>query len=105
MLKEQFGSYIVEFFCVNDRKNVDVKYPQTMRCIFCYSSPILVCNSKAQARKGLILYNTTNGITTFKKHVNANHFIIAKKFEKEVNSPLKKEVGKQPTKKKSSAFG
>jgi hypothetical protein len=37
--------------------------------------------------------------------VNANHFIIAKMFEKEVNNPLKREVGKQPTKKKSSTFG
>jgi hypothetical protein len=46
----------------------------------------LVCNSQAQARKGLILYNTTNGITTLKKHVNANHFIIAKMFEKEMKS-------------------
>jgi hypothetical protein len=40
-----------------------------------------------------------NGITTLKKHVNANHFIITKMFEEEVNSPLKWEVDNQPTKK------
>jgi hypothetical protein len=35
------------------------------------------------------IYNTTNQITTLKKHVNANHSIITKIFEDEVNSPLK----------------
>jgi len=45
--------------------------------------------------KGLFLYNTTNGITTSKKHVNANHSIIAKLFEKAINNPLKGKVGRQ----------
>jgi hypothetical protein len=40
-----------------------------------------------------------NGITTSKKHVNANHFIITKMLEEEVNCPLKGEVDNQPTKK------
>jgi hypothetical protein len=66
---------------VNDSKEVDVKCPQIMKCILCYISPILFSNSKTQKKKGLILYNTTNGITTLKKHVNANHSIIAKMFE------------------------
>jgi hypothetical protein len=39
--------------------------------------------------KGLFIYNMTNGITTLKKHINANHFIIAKLFEEAINSPLK----------------
>jgi hypothetical protein len=68
------------FFCVNDNKNVDLKCLQTLRCILCYNSPILFCNLKTQARKGLIIYNTTNEITTLKKHVNAKYFIIAKKI-------------------------
>jgi hypothetical protein len=63
---------------VNDNKHVDVKCLQTLRCILCYNTPILFCNPKTQARKGLIIYNTTNGVTTLKKHVNAKHFIIAK---------------------------
>jgi len=66
---------------VNDSKDVDVKCPQIMKCIFCYISPILFSNSKTQAKKGLILYNTINGITTLKKHVDANHSNIAKMFE------------------------
>jgi hypothetical protein len=60
-----------------------------MRCIFCYVSIVLITNAKTQARKGLILYNNANGITTLKKHVYANHCMIAKIFE-EVNISLKK---------------
>jgi hypothetical protein len=43
---------------------MDVKCFQLMKCIFCYASLILITNSKTQARKGLILYDITNGITT-----------------------------------------
>ncbi len=71
-----------------------------MRCVTCYNSPVLFCNPKTQTRKGLILYNTTNMITTLKKHVNANHSIIAKMFEEEMNSLLKGKVEKQLAKKK-----
>jgi len=70
--------------------------------ILCYISPIWFCNPKIQARKGLIIYNTTNGITTLKKHVDANHSIIAKIFEEEVRNPLKRKVEKQPAKKNSN---
>jgi hypothetical protein len=38
-------------------------------------------------------------MTTLKKHVNANHSIIAKMFEEEVNNQLKGEVKKQLAKK------
>ncbi len=71
-----------------------------MRCIFCYNSLILVCNLKIEAKKGLILYNITNGIKTLKKYVNVDHSIIAKMFKEIINNSLKKEVQKQPTKKK-----
>jgi hypothetical protein len=37
--------------------------------------------------KGLIIYNTTNGINALKKHVNLNHCNIYFIFEK-VNNPL-----------------
>jgi hypothetical protein len=77
------------FFGVNDNKDVNVKCPQTMRCILCYSSPILFCNFKTQARKHLILNDITNGITSLKKHVNVDHSIKAKMFEEEMNSPLR----------------
>jgi hypothetical protein len=70
MLKEQCGSHMVEFFYigfffVNHKKNANVKCPHTMKCIICYNS--------------LMIYYTTNEIIILKKHLNANHFIIAKK--------------------------
>ncbi len=55
----------------------------------------MFCNPKTQTNKGLISYNTTNGITSLKKHVKVNYFIIAKMFENEVNNPLRGELEKQ----------
>jgi hypothetical protein len=37
--------------------------------------------------------------------VNANHFIIVKMFEKEVNNPLRGEMNSQLTKKKPNLLG
>jgi hypothetical protein len=37
--------------------------------------------------------------------VNANHFIIAKIFEEEVNSPFKGKFEKHPAKTRSNQFG
>jgi len=53
-----------------------------MHYIFCYNS---------QARRGLIIYNTTNSITALKKHVNVNHSIIFLKFEGKTSSLREKE--------------
>jgi hypothetical protein len=53
----------VGFFLVSMiTKDVDV-----MKCILCYNSLVLFCDLKIQTRKGLIIYNTTNRITTLKK--------------------------------------
>jgi hypothetical protein len=52
---------------------MDVKCSQLMRCILCYVNPVLITNAKTQAREGLILYSTANGIIALKKHVYANH--------------------------------
>jgi hypothetical protein len=46
------------------------------------------------------MYNTINGTTTLRKHVNADHSIIVKMFEDEINSPLKGEVERQLVKKR-----
>ncbi len=62
-----------------------------MHCISCHNNPILNVNPKNQARKGLIIYNTINVIATLRKHVNLDHFNILKKFEKEVNCPLRED--------------
>jgi hypothetical protein len=63
-----------------------------------------LCFVTVTFKQGLVLYNTTNVITTLKKHVNANHSIIVKMFEEEVNRSLKGEVEKQPTKKRLNPY-
>ncbi len=63
-----------------------------MKCIFCYINPMLVSNLKTQARKGLILYNISNGLTTSRKHVVLYHLKIAKMFKEEVNNPIRKDL-------------
>ncbi len=40
-------------------------------------------------RKKLISYYKTNGITFIKKHVDANHSLIAQRFEEKMNNMLK----------------
>lgn len=42
-----------------------------MRCMVCYNNSSFIINAKTQVKKGLILYNTTNDITSLKKHVFA----------------------------------
>jgi hypothetical protein len=71
-----------------------------MCCIICYQEPIIGINLKIQARKGLISYYKTNEITSFKKHVDVDHNLIAKMFEEEVNSLLKGREERQLAKKK-----
>jgi hypothetical protein len=47
--------------------------------IFCHTNPILNLIPKIHARKGLIIYDTTNGITTLRKDVNIDHSNVLKK--------------------------
>ncbi len=56
-----------------------------------------------QARKWLIIYNTTNGIIALRKHVNLNHCNIIFKFEEEINWLLR-EYERQPSKKRPNIF-
>ncbi len=61
---------------------MDLENIQMLCCILCYQ--ILVCgiNPKIQARKRLISYYKTYGITSLRKHVDVNHMLIAKKLKK-----------------------
>jgi hypothetical protein len=52
---------------------------------------MLVSNLKTPTRKGSILYNTSNGITTLRKYVFLDHLKNTKMFETEVNMPIKEE--------------
>jgi hypothetical protein len=82
------------FSCVNDNKEVNLTTPQIMHCILCHNNPIVNVNIKTQARKGLIIYNTTNGIVTLKKHVNLDHSNISKKFEEKNSCHLRQDERK-----------
>ncbi len=82
------------FYYVNDNKIFNVTTPQTMHCIFCHNNPILNLNPKIQVSKGLIIYNTINGITTLKKHVNLYHSNVLNFFFEEMNCPLREEEKK-----------
>jgi hypothetical protein len=90
------------FYCVNDNKEVDLIAFQTNCCILCHNNLVLNLNSKIQARKRLIIYNTIDGITTLRKHVKSNQCNIFKKIEK-INSPLKEDE-RQPFKKRRNIF-
>jgi hypothetical protein len=56
-------------------------------------------NPRIKERKRIITHYQKNGITTLKKHLDANHAMLAKTFEEEINSPLKYVLEKQPAKK------
>jgi hypothetical protein len=73
MHKDYFGNQVTKialfwaFYYVNDNKEIDLITPQIMCCIICYNNLVLNWNSRNQVRRGLIIHNTTNGITTLKK--------------------------------------
>jgi hypothetical protein len=73
---------------VNDGKEVEATSHKVMKHILCYDDAINIPNPKTKERKGLITCYKTYGIIDLKKHVNANHFIIAKKFEEEINNEI-----------------
>jgi hypothetical protein len=72
------------FYYVNDRKDVEGELNLLlMRCIFCYDSFVNNHNpSKSNDIKGLTTYYKIHGIISLKKHVDANHAIIAKHLKR-----------------------
>jgi hypothetical protein len=59
--------------------------------IICYYGPILNLNPKTRGRRGLITYNTTNGIIALSKHVNVDYYNIYLKIIEKLKSPLKED--------------
>jgi hypothetical protein len=79
MLKEQFGSHMVLFYFIFWMiKKMLMWNTFKLWDVFFYSNPILVCNFKVQAKKGLIVYNTTNGIITLEKMWMQNILLLQK---------------------------
>ncbi len=91
------------FFCINDSKPLNLEHPQVMRCLLCYNAPMNVSNPRTHARKGLISYYQTNGMTSLEKHVDDDHFLIYQKLE-EVQNMMKGSVERQLTKKLSQSI-
>jgi hypothetical protein len=63
--------------------------------MFCCQTPICGINPKTQARKGLISYYKTNGITFF-LNVWMQITLIAKKFKEKMNGLLKEREEREP---------
>jgi hypothetical protein len=61
----------------------------------CYDNVVNIPSPRTKERKGLITYYRIYGIIALKKHVDANHFIIANKIEKEINNEITKSVEKK----------
>ncbi len=72
---------------------------------FCDNGQVNESNPRTQLRKELISYYKTNGITSLKKYVNVDHVIVAKTFKEKMNSSMKGNVKRQPTKKRKNVFG
>jgi hypothetical protein len=84
----------------NDESPIDVKFPHVMCCILCYGRLVghAILEPKRKLKKSLVSYFKSNGITTLKKHVDANHKLIVKNFEEEANnlkSPLERQLAKK----------
>ncbi len=54
--------------------------------------------------KQVISYFKSNKITTSKKHVDAKHPVLAKKFKEEITSPIRSGLEKQLAKKRPNVF-
>ncbi len=87
------------FYVVSDNTQVDGKVPQMMHYMICHSEYVLF-TSRIKLRIKHISYFKSNGITTLKKHVGVEYTLLTKKFEEEVNNPMKNGLEIQPTKKK-----
>jgi hypothetical protein len=89
---------------VNDGKEVEATSHKVMRCILRYNNAINIPNPRSKEKKGLITCYKTYGIIDLKKHIDANHFIIAKKFEEEINNEIIGSVERQLAKKRPNVL-
>jgi len=64
-----------------------------------YEKPIspIILRHTAKFKKRFISYFKNNGITTLKKHINGDHYLIARKVEEKINNNAKSLVELKPT--------
>jgi len=72
-----------------------MQVPQVMHYILRYENPIspTILGKKNKFKKRFISYFKNNGITILKKHINGDHYLIARKFEEKINNDAKKPCG------------
>ncbi len=75
---------------------MDLENIQILRYIICYQTFACGINLRTQARKELISYYKTYGITSLTKHVDIHHMLITKEFDKRMNNLLKEREEIQP---------
>ncbi len=89
-MKEKYGKVIIKMkFVVFFVWLMTNGNPQIMSCLFCYKSPVNVFKLSTIERNRLITHYKSYGITSLKKHVDANLVVIVKKNEEEVNGPIR----------------
>jgi hypothetical protein len=69
-------------------KKFEVTFHQVMKCILCYDDAVNIPNARTKERKWLITCYKIYDINVLKKHVDVDHFIIAKKLEEEINNEI-----------------
>jgi len=72
---------------------------------FCYLELFDACNKRTKSRKCLISYYKIKIIISLKNHVDVDHVVLYKTFEKKVNNYLRGSVERQPINKCPSIFG
>jgi hypothetical protein len=87
------------FFIINDDNIFNGRKPQIIRCMICHVN-FVPYNPRIKERRRMTTYSLKNGITYLKKHVDVDHVVLAKRFEEEMNSPLRNVFERQFPKKK-----
>ncbi len=78
-----------------------------MHCMLCYEKLVspTILGQRTKLKKWLVFYFKSSGITKLKKHVNGNHFLIARNFGKKIEQYHKKACGKTTCKERSTIVG
>jgi hypothetical protein len=71
---------------------MDLDHNKIMICAICHHDFIgpEILAMRTRCKKKLIAYHKSNGITTMKKHIEANHFALMKKLVEDPNIALVK---------------
>ncbi len=73
-------------------------------CTLIYNVNFVPHNPRTKENRKIITYSQKNGIIALKKHVDAYHVVLAKRFDEELNSPLRNVFKKQLAKKRPNVF-